>query len=168
MHTIKYEVALFDGDDPEQKKTYVLTPPRGWALDLIAQAGIDYLRPKYPDRRVKTLDGEPVMDGENFVFETVLSPVPPDMTVSRLTGITMAALLSQADGLDANKVPVHIWTPEEALDVIPPEAMEAFAALCATLVTAAFPKPSADASPRKRRPKKANRGGAKRSGARRS
>jgi hypothetical protein len=165
MHEITHDIALGE-------QVYTLTPPRGWALDLIASNGIDYLNPNYVDRvLVLDEDDEPVMgeDGE-YVTEDRFTPVPPNMTRLRMTGIVLAALLTQAEGLDDNKVPVHIWTPEEVLEVLPIEAADAFAMICMELVLDALPKPEKKADtqnpPKRRCPRKRNRGGAKRSGQR--
>jgi hypothetical protein len=153
--TLSRQVQLSDG------RLFTLTPPRGWALDLIASNGVDYLHPVYPVDQVA-----PNPDGGEPLRRTVYSPVPPDMTTARLTGITMAALLSQADGLTPDHQPVHVWTPEEVLEIIPAEAMEAFAVLCSDLVHAAFPDPVVGLDPRLPRAENSRHGDARPSTAR--
>lgn len=150
-------------------KPYILSPPTGWALDLIAQNGIDYLNPKYPLERAK-LDAEyaPVFDADgNPEMETVLTPIPPDMSLSRMVSVTLAALLTEHEGLDAMGHPIRVWTPEQVLIGMKPEATEAYALFLAELVNEPFAekaeKPKT-ANPPTRRPKpsKKRRGGAKR------
>lgn len=144
-------------------KAYKLHPPRAWALDILAQYGIDYLNPRYTTE-VLVFDAEnkPVMEGDQYKTEVVPTSVPPSMSMLRFTAITLAALLTQEDGLDENKQPVHVWTPEEVLEIVPIEAADAIASACADLVNAAFKKPEkSDPTPRRRA--RSQRGGAKRS-----
>lgn len=120
---------------------YKLSPPRGWALDLMAQWGIDYLNPEHPFQRPVIKDGGLVRDeAGDILYETAYSPVPLDMGQIRVVGITMAALLSQSAGLDAERNPVKVWTPEEMMDLIAPQQVDQLSRLCADLVNAAFPE----------------------------
>ena len=95
-------------------KAYTLGSPCGWAFDMMAEHGIDYLQPKYLDVVAELDDkGEIVIDlsTKQPVAKHVYSPIPPDMPLSRVVAISLAAMLTEAEGLDGTGHANKVWTP---------------------------------------------------------
>lgn len=124
---------------------HVFGPPSPYAFDLMAEYGVNHLAPIHPIRFcpkcfAAVMNGTLLCDciaddGSPIEPESGFSVVPPGMSTIRLSGIILAALMTDAEEL-VNGNPARIYSPVEAMKLMPVDDILVISTTLSELVSA--------------------------------